>query len=153
MGNWELAQFNVARAVDALDSPALAGFMAELKRVNELADVAAGFVWRYEGSSADAPAASADDDPRLLLNLSVWRSVEALYDYTYRGDHAKQIGRRREWFEPTREAQLVLWWVPIGHRPTLAEGKARLQQLRAHGPTPEAFTFKQRFAAPDGPAV
>jgi hypothetical protein len=150
MVRWELAQFNLARAVDALDSEALAGFVAELKRVNELADAAPGFVWRLEGSSADAPAASADEDPRMLLNLSVWRCVEDLYNYTYRGDHAKMMGQRRAWFEATREPQLVLWWVPAGQRPTLREGMQRLTELRAHGPSPRAFTFKQRFAAPSG---
>lgn len=149
MAEWELAQFNLARAVDTLESPALAGFVAELKRLNELADVSAGFVWRYEGHSADEPAAAADNDPQMLLNLSVWRSVQALYDYTYRGDHARQIARRKEWFEQTREPRLVLWWVPAGRRPTLQEGLARLQELRTRGPTSRAFTFKQRFPAPD----
>lgn len=148
MAEWELAQFNLARAVDTLDSPALAGFVAELKRVNELADVSPGFVWRFEGSSPEEPAASAEDDARMLLNLSVWRSADDLYNYTYRGDHAKLISRRREWFEQTREPQLVLWWVPAGHRPTLREGLDRLQELRSRGPTTRAFTFKQRFPAP-----
>lgn len=149
MSGWELAQFNLARAVDTLDSPALSGFMAELKRINELADVSPGFVWRFEGGSPDEPAAAADNDPLVLLNLSVWRTVEDLFNYTYRSDHAKQFSRRREWFEQTRQPQLVLWWVPAGHRPTLAEGLGRLQELRTQGPTLRAFTFKHRFAAPD----
>ena len=57
--------------------------------------------------------------------------------------------RRKEWFEHMREAYTVLWWVPEGHRPTAAEAKSRLYQLRELGPSPDAFTFKQPFASPD----
>ena len=145
---WELAQFNLARAIAPLDSPALAGFMAELQRINQLADDSPGFVWRFEGASAAVPAAAAPGDPQMLYNLSVWRSVEALFDYTYRSDHAKQMARRRQWFEHSREPQLVLFWVAEGHRPSLEEGVERLRELRARGPSPRAFTFKSRVAPP-----
>ena len=56
--------------------------------------------------------------------------------------------RRREWFEPPSEAHLVLWWIPAGHEPTVEEAEERLDSLRAHGPTAQAFTFKQRFPRP-----
>ncbi|HYB22900.1 MAG TPA: DUF3291 domain-containing protein, partial [Solirubrobacteraceae bacterium] len=55
-----------------------------------------------------------------------------------------------EWFERL-ELHLVLWWVPIGHRPTVAEAENRLEHLRAHGPTPAAFTFRRYFDSPDTP--
>ena len=44
---------------------------------------------------------------------------------------------------------MVLWWVPDGHEPTMAEAVARLSMLRKHGPSAEAFTFGEAFAAPD----
>ncbi|MFJ4790482.1 DUF3291 domain-containing protein [Streptomyces sp. NPDC088794] len=42
---------------------------------------------------------------------------------------------------------VVLWWVPAGHRPTVAEAEERLLRLRADGPTPYAFTFRSPFPA------
>ena len=56
--------------------------------------------------------------------------------------------RRREWFEAPTETYIVLWWVPAGHIPTVEEADERLDHLRAHGPTPYAFTFKQRYPPP-----
>jgi len=54
-----------------------------------------------------------------------------------------ELARRKDWFQPMREAWTVLWWVPAGHRPDFAEAHAKLQQLRANGPTADAFTFKK----------
>jgi hypothetical protein len=43
---------------------------------------------------------------------------------------------------------MALWWVPVGHTPSVADAEERLAYLREHGPTRFAFTFKTRFAAP-----
>ncbi len=126
----------------------MAGFMNELARINALADAAPGFVWRLEADDTGSVAAVAADDPLLILNLSVWENAESLFDYVYRGDHNRVMLRRREWFEKATAPQLVLWWIPRGHRPSVEEGFARLELLRARGPSPEAFTFKRRFPPP-----
>jgi hypothetical protein len=39
-----------------------------------------------------------------------------------------------------------------GHIPTVDEAKQRLEILRARGPSPDAFTFRKPFPAPDGEA-
>jgi hypothetical protein len=153
VSEWQLAEFNIARALDAMDSPVMSGFIAELQRVNELADSAPGFVWRYEGPSVSEPSAVAGDDPLMLLNLSVWSSVETLYDYVYRSEHGKQMVHRRRWFERASAPQIVLWWVLAGTRPSLDEGMARLQTLRLAGPSRDAFTFKARFQPPSAATV
>ena len=149
MAQWHLAQLNLARAVAPLDSAELAEFVGALARINALADAAPGFVWRLAGESATAPAATATHDPRLLLNMSVWTSPEALFDYVYKSAHTEVMVKRRQWFEKPAQAHQVLWWVPAGHIPTLAEGLERLEQLRRDGPSTTAFTFKQRFPPPD----
>ncbi len=87
----------------------------------------------------------------LLVNMSVWESVESLADFTYASLHRDVMRRRRQWFEKLAEAHVVLWWVPTGAVPTLDEAKDRLEALRRHGPTPEAFTFRAPFPAP-GPS-
>lgn len=149
MRQWHLAELNVARAVAPVDGPELAEFVAGLASINALADAAPGFVWRLAGADAGAPAAADAGDPRLLLNLSVWSSSEALFDYVYKTAHTALMLKRRQWFEKPTQAHLVLWWVPAGHRPTLVEALERLEQLRRDGPSARAFTFKQRFPVPD----
>jgi hypothetical protein len=148
MQDWHLAQFNLARAVAPLDSPELAEVVGQLERINALADIAPGFVWRLAGADATAPAAVDARDPLLLLNMSVWTSAEALFDYVYKSEHTAIMVKRRQWFEKPAQAHMVLWWIPAGHVPSVAEGLQRLELLRSVGPGPDAFTFKQRFPVP-----
>jgi hypothetical protein len=146
-----LAQYNVARLVAPLDDPRLAGFVADLDRVNTLGDRSPGFVWRLKTEDGTSTSVRVGDDDRVLVNFTVWNSVDALFEYTYHSDHAGVFRRRREWFEQPSQPYLVLWWIPAGQIPTLEEAEARLAHLRTHGPTPHAFTFKQRFDPPATP--
>jgi len=143
-----LAQYNLARLLAPLDDPLLADFVAELHRINSLGDRTPGFVWRHQTEDGTSTSVRVRGDPLILVNFTVWESAEALFDFTYRSDHANVYRRRREWFEAPTEAHLVLWWISAGHIPTIAEGDDRLDHLRANGATPHAFTFKQRFDAP-----
>jgi heme-degrading monooxygenase HmoA len=148
-----LAQLNIGLPVGPLDGPELAAFMANLDPVNALADAAPGFVWRLQTEDGDATAIRPYDDDRLIVNMSVWTSVEALAAFVFSGEHRAIMKRRREFFVPMREAFQVLWWIPEGTPPTVTEAQERLTHLREHGPTPHAFTFRTPFPAPDGPAV
>ena len=147
MTDRHVAQVNIALPRQALDSPALAEFVANLEPVNALADAAPGFVWRLQDESGDATAIQAFDDERLIINMSVWESVEALWDFVYDGGHLEVMRRRREWMTKLAEMHMALWWVPAGHIPTIEEAKDRLDHLREHGPTADAFTFKQQPVA------
>jgi Domain of unknown function (DUF3291) len=152
MSAFELAQLNIGIIKGPMDSPVMADFAAGLARINALADRSPGFVWRLQTEAGDATAIRPFDDENLLLNMSVWRDVESLNEYVYGSAHVDLMRRRREWFERMREAFLVLWWVPKGHRPSIPEAIARLELLRAKGPTAEAFTFRQAFPPPDAAA-
>ncbi|RFS84382.1 DUF3291 domain-containing protein [Actinomadura spongiicola] len=147
-----LAQFNVATLHRPLDDPRLAGFVELLDPVNALADAAPGFVWRLvEEGMPDATRlrpAGAD----VIINFSVWESVEALWDFAYRSGHLEVMRRRREWFRRHAEAHLVLWWIPAGHVPTVEEAMERLRTVREHGPTPQAFTFNASYTAEEAAA-
>jgi hypothetical protein len=136
-----LALLNVARLVAPLDSPELADFMANLDPVNALADSAPGFVWRHQDDSGNSTAVRILGELDLIVNLAVWETVEHLRAFTYSGEHMVMLRRRREWFLRMAEPYLVLWWVPAGHEPSVAEAEAKLLHLRAHGPSAEAFTF------------
>ena len=145
---FELAQVNIARALAPLDSPQLADFVDNLDRINAVADRAPGFVWRLQDESGNATDIQIDDDPLLIVNLSVWQSQQALEDFAYRTAHKKIFERRQAWFEAPKGPHLALWWVPAGHRPDVAEAMAKLALLAEQGPSPEAFTFKQAYPAP-----
>jgi hypothetical protein len=148
MSKWHIAQLNVGRAVAPPGSPELADFMAALDRINELAEASPGFVWRLQSSSGNATDILVSDDPRFLVNMSVWSSVEALFGFVYRSGHTDVMKRRREWFEKPAEAYQVLWWIPAGHIPTAQEALERLAHLRSEGPTERAFTFNRRYPPP-----
>lgn len=125
--------------------------MAALDLVNARAEASPGFVWRLVGDGNDATDVEAvPGDARLIVNMSVWRDIASLGAFAYRqSDHVTVMRQRHEWFEPM-EPSLALWWVAAGHRPTVAEGMAKLAALSASGPTQEAFTFRAPFAAPKG---
>ena len=147
MSGFELAQLNIAVMKAPLESPGMADFVANLDRINALAESSPGFVWRLQTEEGDATALRPFGD-NMLVNMSVWRDVEALQDYAYKSAHADIMRRRKEWFERMADAYMVLWWIPEGHRPDVAEATARLDLLRRIGPTAEAFTFRQSFPPP-----
>lgn len=149
MSAYELAQLNIARMKEPLESPALADFVANLERINALAERSSGFVWRLQTAEGDATALRPLGEDT-LINVSVWRDVGALNNYVYQSEHVDFMRRRKEWFERMREAYVVLWWILRGHRPDVAEAIAKLDLLRAKGPTVDAFTFRRAFPPPDG---
>ena len=149
MSAYELAQLNIGVIKGPIDSPVMADFVANLDRINALAERTPGFVWRLQTEEGNAMAIRPYEDERVAVNMSVWRDVVSLNAYVYSSAHVEIMRRRREWFERMTEAFLVLWWVPRGHRPSIEDAKARLEMLRAKGPTAEAFTFRQAFPPPD----
>ena len=127
-----------------MDGPVMGGFKAALEPINALADAAPGFIWRLQTADGDATAIRPYDDERMMVNMSVWESIEALRSFVYTTPHTPVMRNRKQWFEKL-ETYLVLWWVPVGHRPTIEEAKQRLEHLKRHGPTPYAFTFRASF--------
>jgi hypothetical protein len=145
--SFELAQVNISRLKFPLDSPELKDFVDALDPVNADAEAADGYVWRLQSEDGNATDVRVFGDDWLIVNLTVWRDTDALTAYMYQGRHREMLSRRREWFERVQEAMTALWWVPAGHRPTVAEAESRLLHLRAHGPTPYAFTLRTSFPA------
>ncbi len=148
MSEFQLAQLNIAILKEPLDSPALADFVANLDRINALAESSPGFIWRLKTEEGNATAFRPLGE-NTIVNMSVWKDVESLQQYVYKSAHTQIMSRRKEWFERMSEAFMVLWWVPENHHPTINEAMEKLEELRQHGPTPEAFTFRSPFLAPD----
>ncbi|MDF5753832.1 DUF3291 domain-containing protein [Spongiactinospora sp. TRM90649] len=147
MSGMHLAQLNVAHMRAPKESAVMAEFVAALAPINALADTAPGFVWRLKGGEEpDATVTHAFGD-HLLINYSVWEDRESLWNFVYRSGHLPVLQRRREWFHRVAEPYSVMWWVEEGVPPSLDEGMARLERLRAEGPGPQAFTFKEFYEA------
>lgn len=142
---YHIVQFNYARIRAELDDPVMEGFVSQLQYINNLADTSPGFVWRLQTEKGDSTDIRPYEDDRLLVTFSIWESIDALYQFVYRDQHAAIMRRRRRWFEHIEGFYIVLWWAPAGDVPSMDEAKARMEHLQRHGPTPYAFTFEKRF--------
>jgi hypothetical protein len=145
---WHLAQVNIGRVRARLTDPLMAGFVAGLEPINALADSSPGFVWRLQTDAGDATSIRPYNDERLLINLSVWESVEALKAFVYRTHHVDFMRQRENWFERLDTYYLALWWTPAGSVPSIEDATIRLDHLREHGESSFAFSFKKIFPPP-----
>jgi len=148
MAEYQLAQINIGRLVAPVDDPRMADFMAQLNTINSLAEGSPGFVWRLQSDAGNAMDIPYSDDPLMAVNMSVWESIEALKDFTYRSGHVSPLRDRAKWFQKLDAPHYCLWWIPAGHIPAVAEGRDRLEHYARHGPTAYAFWFGERFPAP-----
>ena len=145
MNLYHLAQINIAKAQDSMDSEVMKGFVERLDEINVLADKSPGFVWRLQTEEGNATSIQAFDDPSLIVNMSVWEDIEALKKFVYKSVHVELLRDRDAWFSKIMDAHQALWWIPVGHIPTVNEGKKRLDILQLEGPCEEAFTFSKPF--------
>lgn len=151
--HFQLAEINIATFRLPMADPINADFIANLDRVNALAEAAPGFIWRLVGEGNNALEIHAFDNPNTAINMSVWRDMDALADFVYRNEgHREIMRRRREWFD-RMDFHLALWWIPAGHRPTVTEGKERLESLAKIGASAHAFLFNRPFPAPSAAAI
>ena len=145
---YHLAQVNIGRILAPLDDPLIAEFVARLDEINSLADGSPGFVWRLQTEQGNATSLRPYDDERILVNMSVWASLEYLKAYVYKSAHVEVMRQRHQWFEKFEGMYLALWWVKAGHIPTVAEAKRRLEYLSEYGESAQVFTFKKPFPPP-----
>lgn len=137
-----LAQLNIGRLVAPTGDPMVAEFMDNLDRINGLGKRSPGFVWMMEGSGAPGTGNTENnlgDDPQMVTNLTVWEDVTSLGNFVWNTIHRQFYARRAEWFEVMQDMHFVMWWVPIGHRPSQQEAMSRLKKLNDDGPSDAAF--------------
>lgn len=144
MSRLHLAQVNVAKRLAPMDDPIMKDFVDNVDRINVLADEHEGFVWRLKDEDKDV-AAKIFQDETLLINMSVWKSLDALFNYTYKSGHIEVFKRKKEWFSKMKMTHMAFWYVPEDYEPTFQDAKQRLDYLNEHGDTPYAFTFKSKF--------
>lgn len=137
-----IAQLNIAKMLGPIDSPVMADFVANLERINAIADKAPGFVWRLKGEGDNATAIQIFEDDSIIINISMWKDAESLKNYVYNTAHKEIMKRKKEWFSKMESMHMVMWEVPEGHTPTPLEAKERLAHLNKHGESNYAYTFK-----------
>ena len=148
MPSHHLAQINIARLIAPLDNPRIVDFVAQLDPVNALAERSPGFVWRLKSASGNATDIAYNEDPFVIVSMSVWESVEALKNFVYASDHIVPFRDRAKWFEKLGKPHYCLWWIPAGHIPSFTEGRERLEHYQQHGATDHAFWFNKLFPEP-----
>jgi heme-degrading monooxygenase HmoA len=146
---WHLAQINVAKIIgESISDPVMKKFVDQLEEVNALAEGSPGFIWRLKDDTNNATSLNPYNDQTIIINMSVWESLEHLIKFVYKGRHAEVLRKRREWFVDFGKPFTTLWYIPAGHVPTVEEAMERLRSLQENGPTPFAFDFKTKFPAP-----
>jgi hypothetical protein len=149
VARFHLAQANIGLLRAPIEDPIMEGFRSQLDPINALADRSPGFVWRLQTEDGNAIAIRPFADERMAINMSVWESLASLQQFVYRSAHVAPLRDRSRWFEPIDGPILVLWWIPVGHTPTVAEAIDRLSRLKRHGPSADAFTFRKPFPPPN----
>lgn len=132
------------------EDPRMQDFVDALDPVNRSADRSPGFIWRLDSDLCQDGELEKFEAAGWLVNMSMWRDMEALQKFISSPGHLAVMRRRAEWFSKWPEATTVLWWVEAGHIPTFSEALARLERLRKDGPTDQAFSFGQAFGPPAG---
>lgn len=140
-----IAQLNLAKLKAPKGDPLTEEFFTAIAPINALAEVSQGFVWRLVGEVKDHTDIPYFLDPYLVVNMSVWDSLQSFQHFVYRSGHVQYVKRKTEWFAPFDGPHSVLWWVNEGHRPDLTEALEKLEHLRKHGPTKEAFNLQRAF--------
>lgn len=152
---YHLAQANIARMRGEASALVMQGLVSRIGEMNQLAEKSPGFVWRLPGSEATSEALAVFKDycvpfepDRIFYNLSVWNSVEDLRQYTHKTVHSEMMRGKQNWLEQFDRAHLAMWWIPAGHKPTIAESEERLRRVSEMGESEFAFTFKRLFEKP-----
>jgi len=145
---YHLAQINIAHLIEPIDSPLLADFVADIDRINAIAEEFDGFIWRLKDESGNATSFQIFDTTNYIVNMSVWRDIESLRQYTYYSGHVEVYRKRVKWFHKMDTPHMAMWWIPADTLPTLEQAREKLDYLHEHGVTENAFLFKQPFPAP-----
>jgi hypothetical protein len=138
------AQINISKLIAPMDSPLIKEFYDFLTPVNRLAEESKGFVWRLTDESGNAALfldSPFSDDPHMIVNMSVWETMEDLKAFTFDTVHRYFLQNRKKWMTGDVKVRLAIWEIPDGHIPNIEEGREKLRLIAENGATKEAFDF------------
>jgi len=147
--NYQIAQINVARMKGVnINDPIMKEFVENLDSINNVAENSEGFVWRLKDESNDATSFNPYNDEQVIINISVWESIESLTNFIFKTVHSNFLKRRKEWFQKYEKVHTAMWWIPQGAFPTVQEAVDKLDYLQKNGASAIAFDFKNKFPKP-----
>jgi hypothetical protein len=150
MSKYQLAEINIARmkGVD-INDPIMTEFVDNLVLVNTLAETSEGFIWRLkDDESSNSTAFNPYNDEQVIINISVWESIETLENYVFKTFHTDFLKRRKEWFQTYGKASTAMWWIPEGQFPTIEEAVEKLDTLQKNGASEQVFNFRKKYLPP-----
>ena len=148
MSKFQLAQINIAYGFETLDHPVMQDFSNAIDDINALAETSPGFVWRWASGENDDSGERLFNNPKVIINLSVRDSIDALKNDVYTSGHLDILKRKKEWFEKPSSAHLAMWWIPEGQYHSLEQAKSKLDSIDQYGATEQAFNFAKQFPRP-----
>ena len=138
-----LAELNLGILKYDWDDPRVQGFVDGLDLVNGVAQRSPGFIWMMSEDEMDREQRASDGalggNPRTASTLSVWHDVSSLEHFVWNTVHKQFYDRKAEWYDAVESLRFAMWWVPIGHQPTMTEAMARFRHLGDHGDCDHAF--------------
>jgi hypothetical protein len=141
-----IAQLNISKMIGVnIDDPIMKDFVAQLDEINLLGEQSKGFVWRLKSDDGNATSYNPYSDDRIIVNFTVWETVEDLKDFVYNTAHRLVMKGRKRWFENLGQPSYVLWHVDANKIPTVDEAIERLAYLQKNGASSYAFDFKNIF--------
>lgn len=138
----QLAELNLGVLRYDWDDPRVQSFVDGVGIVNRVAERSEGFIWRVADDDMDAAQRDPNGpfgNPRTASTMSVWRDLPSLENFIWNTIHKRFYDRRAEWYDAVETIRFVLWQVPEGFRPSLAEGMKRFRHLDQSGDTDFAF--------------
>ncbi|WP_264566405.1 DUF3291 domain-containing protein [Flavobacterium sp. N3904] len=149
MAEYQLAEINIARMKGVnIHDPIMKEFVDNLDKVNEIAEKSDGFVWRLKDEENNATNLNPYNDEQIIVNYSIWESIETLEHYMYKTFHSEFLKRRKEWFQTFGQVSTAMWWIKKREIPDLAEAMEKLDYLQKNGASEIVFNFKQKYPKP-----
>lgn len=141
-----VAQLNIARMIGTnISDPVMKEFADQLDTINALGENSKGFVWRLKTGEGNATALNPYNDDRIIVNFTVWETIEDLRDFVFKSAHVTVMRDRKKWFEKFGKPWYVLWYVPAGYIPSIQEAVERLDYLQQNGNSAYAFDFSKIY--------
>jgi Domain of unknown function (DUF3291) len=137
-----VASFNIGAIRYPFTDARMAEFTSNLERINQLGDKSRGFVWRRPPTDDTDFCEQRFGNRQMLLNLTVWETVEDLDRFVWKTIHKQFFNRRTEWFLESSEPSFVMWWVAPGRIPSIDEAADRLTSLRSAGESEQCFGWR-----------
>ncbi|MEM8876948.1 MAG: DUF3291 domain-containing protein [Pseudomonadota bacterium] len=136
-----LAHMNIAPLRYPPGHPRVAEFIDNIDKVNALAARMPGFVWRFDDRGDASLARKLFGDPSMTFTISIWETPEALRHFVWNTIHKRFFDKRAQWFRSAKSANMVLWWIDAGTRPTPEMAVERLDHLVRYGNSEFAFDW------------